>query len=67
VPNDDKATGTTHHATPRSITTDKRSEITNDPNNPDDERYIVKLILKIVTVSVETVKLMQEIGESELI
>lgn len=49
------------------ITTDKRSEITNDPNNPADERYIAKLIMKIVTVSVETVKLVREIGESELI
>lgn len=35
---------------------DKRSGITNDPNREDDPTYIVRLIKKVVTVSVETVK-----------
>jgi predicted helicase len=39
------------------ITTDKRSGITNDPNRGDDQQYIVHLIGKVITVSVETVKL----------
>jgi len=38
------------------VTTDKRSGIVNDPNAyADDPRYIVELIGKVVTVSVETV------------
>jgi predicted helicase len=37
------------------VTTDKRSEITNDPNRLDDEKYIVRLIKQIITVSLETV------------
>ncbi|MEN9460733.1 MAG: hypothetical protein RIS84_753, partial [Pseudomonadota bacterium] len=48
------------------ISTDKRSGITNDPNNLEDESYIVKLIMRIVTVSVETVGLVKEISECEL-
>ena len=37
------------------ISTDKRSGITNDPNRDDDPMYFVRLIKKVVTVSVETV------------
>lgn len=36
------------------VSTDKRSGIINDPNREDDKQYIVKLIKKIVTVSLET-------------
>ena len=39
------------------VSTDKRSGITNDPNRDDDPMYIVRLIKKVVTVSVETVGL----------
>jgi predicted helicase len=39
------------------ISTDKRSGITSDPNNPDDPEYIVRLIGQVVRVSVETVKI----------
>lgn len=38
------------------VSTDKRSGITNDPNREDDPTYIVRLIKKVVTVSVETIK-----------
>ncbi|HLP28747.1 MAG TPA: type ISP restriction/modification enzyme [Candidatus Didemnitutus sp.] len=38
------------------ISTDKRSGITNDPNREDDPMYIVRLIKKVVTVSVETIR-----------
>ncbi|MCA1626352.1 MAG: DNA helicase, partial [Acidobacteria bacterium] len=38
------------------VSTDKRSGITNDPNRADEPDYIVKLIGKVTTVSVETVK-----------
>ena len=37
------------------IKTDKRSGIVNDPNRADDPQYIVKLIGKVITVSLETV------------
>lgn len=36
------------------VSTDKRSGIVNDPNREDDLRYIVRLIKKIVTVSLRT-------------
>jgi predicted helicase len=39
------------------VSTDKRSGITNDPNREDDPTYIIRLIKKVVTVSVETVGL----------
>ena len=50
------------------VKTDKRSGIVNDPNRPDDPRYIVRLIQKIITVSLETVEILEglpELGISE--
>jgi predicted helicase len=46
------------------ISTDKRSGITNDPNREDDPMYIVRLIKKVVTVSVETVQLLSQMQEN---
>ncbi len=43
------------------ISTDKRSGITNDPNREDDPMYIVRLIKKVVTVSVETIALVNKL------
>ncbi len=43
------------------VSTDKRSGITNDPNRADEPDYIVKLIGKVTTVSVETVKTVQQL------
>ena len=39
------------------VKVDKRSGIINDPNRADDPQYIVKLIQKVITVSVETVEI----------
>jgi len=39
------------------VTTDTRSGITSDPNREDDKEYIVRLIGRVVTVSLETVKI----------
>ncbi|MGA7168588.1 MAG: type ISP restriction/modification enzyme [Candidatus Sulfotelmatobacter sp.] len=39
------------------ISTDKRSGITNDPNRLDDPQYILRLIGQVISVSVETVKI----------
>ena len=41
------------------VTTDKRSGITNDPNRPEDPSYIVRLVGQVVTVSVETQKIVR--------
>ena len=38
---------------------DKRSGIVNDPNRADAPRYIVKLIGKVITVSFETVEIVE--------
>jgi predicted helicase len=42
------------------VSTDKRSEITNDPNRPDEPEYIVRLIGQVITVSLETVKVVKD-------
>ena len=39
------------------VSTDKCSGITSDPNRADDEEYIVRLVGRVVAVSVETVKI----------
>ena len=43
------------------VSTDKRSGITNDPNREDDPQYILRLIGQIVTVSLETVKIVRSL------
>lgn len=45
------------------VSTDKRSGITSDPNREDDERYIVDLVGRVVTVSVETVQIVKGLPE----
>ena len=48
------------------VSTDKRSGITNDPNRADEPDYIVKLIGKVTTVSVETVKIVRDLPALKL-
>ena len=43
------------------VKTDKRSGILNDPNRTDDPQYIVKLISKVITVSLETVDIVENL------
>ena len=40
---------------------DKRSGIVNDPNRADDPQYIVKLIGKVISVSLETVDIVENL------
>ena len=51
------------------VTTNKDSGIVNDPNKwlegSGDERYIVDLILKVVTVSMETQKIVAKLPRLE--
>ena len=42
-----------------STSEDKRSGITSDPNRADDPQHIVRLVGQVVTVSVETVRLVR--------
>jgi predicted helicase len=44
------------------VSTAKRSGITNDPNREDDPEYIVRLIGQVITVSLETVRLVNELS-----
>ena len=41
------------------VKTDKRSGIVNDPNRLDDPEYIVRLIGKVIAVSLETVEIVE--------
>ena len=45
------------------VKTDKRSGIVNDPNRADAPRYIVKLIGKVIAVSLETVEIVEDLPE----
>ena len=45
------------------VKTDKRSGIVNDPNRADVPRYIVKLIGKVVAVSLETVEIVEKLPD----
>ncbi len=47
------------------VSTDKRSGITNDPNRPDDPKYIARLIAQVITVSLETVKIVNSLAPME--
>ena len=49
------------------VSTDKRSGIVNDPNRDDDPEYIVRLIGQVVTVSLETVRLVCELSALSLL
>jgi len=46
------------------VSEDKRSGIVSDPNNLDDEECIVRLVRKVITVSVDTVRLVNELAQS---
>ena len=41
------------------VKTDKRSSIVNNPNREDAPQYIVKLIKKVLTTSLETVEIVE--------
>ena len=45
------------------VKTDKRSGIVNDPNREDDPQYIVRLIGKVITVSLETVEIVEDLPD----
>jgi predicted helicase len=46
---------------------DDDGNITSDPNRMDDEEYIVRLIGQVITVSLETMKIVKELPEINLV
>lgn len=44
--------------------TQKSSGILNDPNRLDDEKYILRLLGQVITVSLETVKIVENLSKS---
>ncbi|MGD0939420.1 MAG: type ISP restriction/modification enzyme [Terracidiphilus sp.] len=44
------------------VSTDARAGIVNDPNREDDPEYIVRLVGQVITVSMETVRLVRELA-----
>ena len=45
------------------VTRDDQGNITSDPNRLDDEQYIARLIGQVITVSLETMKIVQSLPE----
>ncbi len=45
------------------VKTDRRSGILNDPNRPDDPQYIRRLIAQVITVSLETDKIVRNLPD----
>ena len=43
------------------VKTDKRSGIVNDPNCADDPQYILRLIGKVISVSLDTVNIVESL------
>lgn len=49
------------------VKTDKKSGITDDPNNySDDPKYIFNLLLRIINVSLKTIDLINQIPKFEV-
>ena len=44
------------------VSTDARSGITNDPNRLDEPEYIVRLVKQVITVSLETVRIVKALA-----
>jgi predicted helicase len=44
------------------VTSDTRSGTVNDPNRPEDPQYIVRLVGQVISVSLETVRLVRELS-----
>jgi predicted helicase len=48
------------------VSTDARSGIVNDPNREDDPQYILRLIGQVITVSLETQKIIASLPSLNL-
>jgi predicted helicase len=48
------------------VSTDERSGISNDPNREEDPEYIIRLIGQVITVNLETLKLVRDLASLTL-
>jgi predicted helicase len=48
------------------VTRDEKGGIASDPNRMDDEQYIVRLIGQVITVSLETIKIVDALPELKI-
>jgi predicted helicase len=48
------------------VAKDDNGNLTSDPNRMDDEEYIVRLIGQVITVSLETLKIVKSLPELKL-
>ena len=48
------------------VKTDRRIGIENDPNRADDETYILDLIRKVISVSLETARVVERLSKLEI-
>ena len=48
------------------VSIDRRSDIKNDPNREDDPNYILRLIKQVITVSLETQKIIASLPSLNL-
>ena len=48
------------------IKTARRGGIVNEPNRPDDPQYILRLIGKVITICLETVKIVEALAGVEV-
>jgi predicted helicase len=47
------------------VSTDSRSGITNDPNRADDPQYITRLLGQVITISLETLEIIEKLPPLE--
>ena len=47
------------------VTRDEKGNIVRDPNRPDDEQYIVRLVGQVISVSIETLKIINNLPSVE--
>jgi predicted helicase len=45
------------------VTRDERGDIASDPNRPDDEQYIIRLVAQVIAVSLETTKIVANLPD----
>ena len=45
------------------VTRDEKGNIASHPNRPDDEQYILRLIAQVITVSLETQKVVKTLPQ----
>jgi predicted helicase len=45
------------------VTRDEKGNIASDPNRMDDEEYIVRLIGQVITVTLDTIKIVKSLPE----